>query len=120
MVLPNYETDRMYFATKSGYIQCVRQLASVRPRLIGGDLDQESEGPQPDDGQPADSGNPFGEGAEENPFGGDSADADEENPFGGDEENPFGGGSDDSNAAEEENPFGGGSDDSSDDENPFG
>ena len=120
LVLPNRITDRMFLGSHTGYIQCIRPIDSLRPQMMGGDLDMVNEqemaadGPEPDDDateEPA---------AEMNPFGGSPA-ADS-NPFGSSEENPFGGGGGDVN------PFGGSGDaedspaDEADDEdvNPFG
>ena len=117
LILPNFQTDRMFFGTRSGYIQCVRQLSSLRPKLVGGDTEEV-----------AVSGEDAGDDAEADPFGGagnaTGDDAGESNPFGDsadmgdDESNPFGDSSDDDSGDDDSNPFG---DDSSDDDsNPFG
>lgn len=123
LVLNNYQNDRLYLASKSGVLQCLREIKSERPYYHG---DEPVEKPMEDmDKRESDSDaqKPM---ANENPFGGSDGGA---NPFGGSsDENPFGGSGDgnekDAGDAEEpadgsdenEDPFGG----SSDDEDPFG
>ena len=98
LVMPNGITDRMFFATRSGFIQCVHEASSLRPRFLESDLaiakpkmmrkDESAIGePNPFGDQPTDASNPFGEDDDDsaNPFGEDSDDddADASNPFGG-------------------------------------
>ena len=117
LVMPNGITDRMFFATKSGFIQCVHEVASLRPRFLETDLAiAKPKKMMRKDKSAMGEANPFGDEAEtmgsgsKNPFGDDAAsDAGDANPFGGDDSNPFG---DDSNSS-------GGADDA-DDDNPFG
>jgi len=124
--LVNADNDRIYLATRTGLIQCLRELENVEPVLHGAKrlaaeaekkqaVEQkgmdELEG-QPDAGlEAAGAEDPFGDGGEdpfgdggEDPFGGGAAPA--EDPFGGGAapaEDPFGAG-----AAPAEDPFGAG------------
>jgi outer membrane protein assembly factor BamB len=109
LVMPNGITDRMFFATKSGFIQCVHEVSSLRPRFLQSDLalakPEKSKKPRKDDSAMG----------EENPFG------DEAENMG--EANPFADSADDSGAdSDDTNPFGddGGSSEEEDDSNPFG
>ena len=111
LVMPNGITDRMFFATRSGFIQCVHEVGSLRPRFLETDLAIAKSKEEP--GRKEDGENPFGDDAgsmdEENPFGDDSTPMeDDENPFGDDDSNPFGddGGGDDSDDSDDDNPFG--------------
>ena len=98
LVMPNRITDRMFFATRSGFIQCVHEVGSLRPRFLESDLAIAKPKMMRKDESAMGEPNPFGEDATEgaNPFGED--DDDGANPFGEDDEddddegNPFGGG----------------------------
>ena len=132
LAMPNAITDRMFFGTRGGFIQCVHEADSFRPRFLASD--KSLQGPvrkkRPDksaigeenpfgdgDGSGNKEANPFGDGSdskesgsdnkESNPFdnsGGDDS-GDGPNPF-GEESNPFGGDDGDSGGDDEENPFG--------------
>ena len=117
----NPYTDRLYFGTKSGLMQCFRESQLQRPLVHAGvstqirrDCDCEKaptdpteQDANPGEPQPAQPGNP--EPAGPNPFGGGAQPAKPAapNPFGG--ENPFGG--DGGNKKPMPNPFKG--------DNPF-
>lgn len=80
-ILPNTQTDRMYFANSKGTIRCVRELASVRPYFH--DDEQVPEPGQPassPEQRPAGADNPF---AQDNPFAKPPAAAQDpaDNPF---------------------------------------
>jgi hypothetical protein len=104
LVLPNGITDRMFFATKNGFIQCVHETSSIRPRFLQSDLAVAKASDESDkkaDASAMDEVNPFGEDGDdmddENPFGEDSDSSDDGNPFGDDDDdedggNPFGNG----------------------------
>ena len=101
MVMPNGITDRMFFGTRSGFIQCVHEISSLRPRFLESDLAMAK--PKAKMRRKDDSAI-----GEANPFGDDEP-GDGENPFGDDESNPFGEDSDeDLDEDDEANPFGGG------------
>ena len=135
LVLNNYQNDRLYIASKSGVLQCLREIKSERAHFhsdesVAGKPMEDTEDRRADaDG--SDTRNPT---AGENPFGGSDENA---NPFGGSTddsgaggENPFGGSSEEADAdaddseddpadpsedSDDSDPFGG----SSDDEDPF-
>jgi hypothetical protein len=97
LVMPNRVTDRMFFATPGGFIQCVHEIGSLRPRFIERDLAVEKPKSKKDRGEDSamDEDNPFGDDGEamddDNPFGDDSGAMDDENPFDedADDDNPF-------------------------------
>ena len=125
MVLHNEITDRMYFGSKTGYIQCVHSADSPLPRLLSSDLPS-GIAPGKTGVTPRKDKSAMGE---ENPFGG-GGDGGETNPFGdaGSSSNPFGPGAEEKKSDEEANPFGGssnpfgdeGGDDTEVEANPFG
>ncbi len=100
LVMPNGITDRMFFATSGGFIQCVHEIGSLRPRFLETDL---ALAMQEDKTKPREDESAMGE---ENPFGDDAEDMDDDNPF-GDDSNPFGD-DDSSDESDESNPFGDG------------
>jgi outer membrane protein assembly factor BamB len=115
LVLNNYQNDRLYLASKSGMLQCLREIKSERPYFHGDEpVGKPMEDRTDSDAEGSGSKKPM---ASQNPFGGSD---ESENPFGGSgNENPFGGGGDDSDSqdgGDSEDPFGG----SSDSEDPFG
>ncbi len=102
LVMPNRITDRMFFATRNGFIQCVHETSSVRPRFLESDLAVAK--PMMDKKREDDSAigeaSPFGEDNDgKNPFGDDDGDGDAPNPFGDDS-------SDDEDEDDGSNPFG--------------
>ena len=103
LVLTNYESDRIYVASESGLVQCVRDVSSPRPIFHSSDFDTSVMVDGKGKPKKADDEDPFGD---EDPFddGGD--------PF-GDEDSETDGGS----ATKDEDPFGADSED--DDDNPF-
>jgi len=109
LVMPNGITDRMFFATKAGFIQCVHEISSLRPRFLQSDLaiaKPKKKMRRKDDSAMG----------EENPFGEDAEVMDDNNPFGEDS-------GDDASGADDSNPFGDdgdSSDDGADEGNPFG
>lgn len=117
LVLPNGITDRMFFATRSGFIQCVHEISSLRPRFLETDLAvakekemmmKEKEMMRKDESAMG-ADNPFGDDSEKK-----SMDDDNDNPFGTDNDDAGGG---------DANPFsrpGEDDDDDDDDDNPFG
>jgi hypothetical protein len=109
LVMPNGITDRMFFATKGGFIQCVHEISSLRPRFLETDLavakTDEKKKKRADDSAIGEE-NPFGSDDamdDENPFGSDDAGDDEANPFGDDSKS-----TDDDGDADDTNPFGDG------------
>ena len=111
-VLTNYHTDRMYFATNDGTVQCVREATSEKPIFFDRDLTT----PAASDAKPADkasSTDPFATGENVNPFGTDN------NGPAGEEKDPFADDNDSTPAPQSEaaDPFGSSADD--DDGNPF-
>ena len=135
LILNNYQTDRIYLATETGVVQCLREVASRRPFFHGDEPTKDSMASgsnsksngqeRMDTPTPDDDSNPFGA-DDGDPFGGDS-----EDPFGGDDSDPFGGSDPDKDSSDDGgDPFGG-DDDSNDaeedmqeptedDEDPFG
>jgi outer membrane protein assembly factor BamB len=120
----NEKTDRIYVCTKSGLIQCLREIASVRP-VFHDDLMEDDSAAKPAETEDASATE-----EETNPFKGDSKPTESDNPFGGggkksDDSNPFGGGNQQpandnpfgNQKPSSDNPFGGGG---SSDDNPFG
>ncbi len=109
LVMPNGITDRMFFATKGGFIQCVHEISSLRPRFLETDLavaKPEVKKKRADDSAIGEE-NPFGSDDDmddENPFGSDDAGDDEANPFGTDSKST----DDDDDDADDTNPFGDG------------
>jgi len=105
-VMPNGITDRMFFATKEGFIQCVHEIGSLRPRFLESDLaiaKPKKEMKGRDDDSAIGEKNPFGDDAEEaNPFGSDDED---DNPFGGETSSED---EDDEDEDDDDNPFGNG------------
>jgi hypothetical protein len=99
LALTNDITDRMFFASKKGFIQCVHERASVRPRYLATDVAVAKKAKPESGGEGAgDEVNPFGDDDDSNPFG-DEAMEDDSNPFGDDDSdaddddsNPFGDG----------------------------
>ncbi len=92
LVMPNVITDRMFFATKSGFIQCVHEIGSLRPRFLETDLavakPKAPKKKRKDDSAMGEE-NPFGEEAmqdDENPFGDNTDKSDDDE----DDDNPFG------------------------------
>jgi outer membrane protein assembly factor BamB len=129
MAYVNKETDRIFIGTRSGVIQCVREIGQRWPLIHVGLAEEEApQKPVRKKAQPAEEEpmkadeNPFGGGASENPFGGSSSDnpfggsgGSDDNPFGGSggsDDNPFGGSSGGGSSGGSDNPFGG--------DNPFG
>jgi len=130
----NTSTDRIYIGTKTGQLQCLREVQNKWPVLHAGDIAkgilarkkaQERKKKSSPAGAAAaeDDLDPFGldfgadgEDPNDDPFAGiddgeadenaadEAIDADEGDPFGGDDEDPFG--TDEDAAEDEENPFG--------------
>jgi len=147
MVLTNNLTDRMFVASRSGFIQCLHEISSAQPAFLDSELASKvGSANKNGSGNKEGSGSKDGSGSkEENPFAGDSSegsDTKEENPFGDDgnagadadaegsdtkeDDNPFGGGGD-ADAGDSDNPFGGdseedpfGAENDDEEENPFG
>lgn len=142
LVLPNYQTDRLYIGTRSGLLRCYRELAKTYPVFHandgeammedankqagdddkpGPDEDAEEDDPFAAESDPfatEDGSDPFATEEEEESDGGESDPfaSDDETEESSDDEDPFGGSDDSSD--DESDPFGGGDDD--DDEDPFG
>ena len=130
----NTSTDRIYIGTKTGQLQCLREVQNEWPVLHAGDIAkgilarkkaQELKKKSSPEGaaEAEDDQDPFGldfgadeEDPNDDPFAGiedgeadenaadEAIDADEGNPFGGDDEDPFG--TDEDAAEDDENPFG--------------
>ena len=118
-VLPNFQSDRLYVGSKTGLLQCIREIGNNYPVFHANETEtlavDTNKTPMPDNSAAIDDeDDPFA--ADSDPFAADSSDDD---PFASEDEDddsdPFGPDASDSSEAEDD-PFGG--DDSSDD--PFG
>ena len=145
--LMNLQTDRLFLASESGLVQCLREIELEQPILHRPKPAPKVETAKPQPTKPAEQqaapadANPFGASAppaddpfggmggggaaapaDDNPFGGGGNAAPAADPFGGGGNaapaaDPFGGGG---NAAPAADPFGGGGNAAPADDNPFG
>ena len=115
LVLNNYKSDRLYIASKSGAVQCLREVTSERPFFHGDEIagkimegSGSKQGSDSKQGSGSANDNPFAADAgSDNPFGGGGGD----NPFAGSDTKDGSGSKDDGSGAKD--PFGSPADDGS-------
>ena len=94
LVLNNFKSDRLYIASKSGVVQCVREVTSERPFFHDDEIVQQTEKLSASEGSGSKNGSSSKQdlgskqgSSNSNPF----ADSGDENPFGSGGDDPFGG-----------------------------